>query len=115
MLLAVAAVLNAGCSVTETAFTSPTPVAPPDAAARPAMLTVRVHERTSEVPIAGAFVLYQGTSASTDRTGQVVFEVERGEETTIDVSAQGYEPLSASGVLGGDERWTFYLRTSSVE
>jgi hypothetical protein len=35
--------------------------------------------------------------------------VARGEELEVSVSAFGYQPMGAAGVLGGDERWTFYL------
>lgn len=73
------------------------------------MLTVRVLERTSEVPIPGAVVSYDGRETVTDATGQAIVPVKAGEETDIAVSAQAFESMGASAVLNNSERWTFYL------
>jgi hypothetical protein len=72
-------------------------------------LTVRVQSRNTALPIARAQVLHDGISFYSDSTGETTFSVPAGQETTIDVHADGYEPMTASAVLSTDERWTFYL------
>jgi hypothetical protein len=75
--------------------------------------------RTTEQAIAGATVRSarsMGTtrsaesSGTTDALGTCVLAFEVGEEVDVSVSASGYETMGASGVLGSNERWTFYLR-----
>jgi hypothetical protein len=72
-------------------------------------LTVRVQARTTALPIARAQVLHDGISFYADTTGEATLSVPAGQETTIDVHADGYDPMTASAVLSNDERWTFYL------
>ncbi len=89
-----------------------TPTAPSSAVASSSTavtLTVRVLTRSTEAPIAGALVSYNGQGSYTDRSGELLVTVVRGQETTVQVSAAGYAPMTASAVLGGDELWTFYL------
>jgi hypothetical protein len=81
------------------------PVAPVD---RP-VLTVRVHERNTEIPIRGALVQYGTQLFYTDGLGESAVSVDASREATITVSAAGYREMSASGFLSKDERWTFYL------
>lgn len=45
----------------------------------------------------------------TGASGELAITVPLGTEVTVDVAADGYEPMGASAVLGNDERWTFYL------
>ena len=90
--------------------TTPTPAAAPVVHADHAVaLTVRVQARTTALPIARAQVLHDGISFYADTTGEATLTVPAGQETTIDVHADGYEPMTASAVLSNDERWTFYL------
>jgi hypothetical protein len=115
-LIALVAVANGACAQLET---SPSPVVTADvvpAAGAPAavMLTVRVQQRGSEAPIAGATVRSNHDAvAHTDALGLCMLSVTTREETTIDVSAAGYQSMSASAVIGNSERWTFYLESSS--
>jgi hypothetical protein len=93
---------------------APSPTAPSSATAIPAAassvaLTVRVQARTTELPIPEARVRYGGVYYYADASGQATVSVVAGQETTIDVSADGYEPMGASAILERDERWTFYL------
>jgi hypothetical protein len=96
------------CSSSSPATPSPaaTPVVHPDHAVA---LTVRVQARNTALPIARAQVLHDGISFYADTTGEATLSVPAGQETTIDVHADGYEPMTASAVLSNDERWTFYL------
>jgi hypothetical protein len=90
--------------------TTPTPAAAPVVHADHAVaLTVRVQARNTALPIARAQVLHDGISFYADTTGEATLTVPAGQETTIDVHADGYEPMTASAVLSNDERWTFYL------
>jgi hypothetical protein len=92
--------------------TTPSPTAPSSAipaAASSVALTVRVQARTTEQPIPEARVRYGGVYYYADASGQATVSVVAGQETTIDVSADGYEPMGASAILESDERWTFYL------
>jgi hypothetical protein len=90
--------------------TTPSPVATPVVHAdRAVALTVRVQARNTELPIARAQVLHDGLSFYADTTGEATLSVPAGQETTIDVHADGYQPMTASAVLSNDERWTFYL------
>lgn len=90
--------------------TTPSPAAPPVVRTDHAVaLTVRVQSRNTALPIARAQVLHDGISFYSDSTGETTFSVPAGQETTIDVHADGYEPMTASAVLSNDERWTFYL------
>lgn len=77
-------------------------------------LTVRVLQRTTELPIAGARVRTSTGDGSTDAAGLFVLSVAPGFSTDVDVSAPGYEPMGASGVLADSERWTFYLASASA-
>jgi hypothetical protein len=89
---------------------SPSPAATPVVHADHAVaLTVRVQARNTALPIARAQVLHDGISFYADTTGEATLSVPAGQETTIDVHADGYEPMTASAVLSNDERWTFYL------
>jgi hypothetical protein len=72
-------------------------------------LTVRVQARNTELPIAHAEVLHDGIAFYANTTGEATISVPAGQETTINVHADGYEPMTASAVLSNDERWTFYL------
>ena len=83
--------------------------APIPAPANNVMLTVRVLARTSETPIEGATVTVVDRSYKTDPAGTCTFPVETGHMTDVDVTASGYLPIGAGGVLSSDERWTFYL------
>ena len=90
--------------------TVPSPAATPVVhAAQAVALTVRVQARNTALPIARALVLHDGISFYADTTGEATLSVPAGQETTIDVHADGYEPMTASAVLSNDERWTFYL------
>jgi hypothetical protein len=103
-----AAVAVCGCSG---GITAPSRVSPAAAAAQTsgATLTIRVLTRTSELPIEGASVRHDTQSWITGPSGELAISVALGEETAIDVTAAGYEPMGAAAVLGSDERWTFYL------
>lgn len=81
----------------------------PPSASQTSVLTVRVLARGSEQPIAGAQVWTSTYRTTTGADGLCALTVARGEEMEVSVSAPGYQPMGASGVLGGDERWTFYL------
>jgi hypothetical protein len=108
----VVACLAGGCSAAPTA---PSATVSPGTATLGVMLTVRVLERTSEVPISGAVVSYKGAESFTDAAGEAILPVKAGEETTIAVSARAYEPMGASAVLSNSERWTFYLARQKTE
>ena len=88
---------------------SPLDALPPPSAVQVVALTVRVQTRTTELPIPGALVRHDGNRYYADESGQAIISVTPGRETTIEVSASGFEPMSASAVLANDERWTFYL------
>jgi hypothetical protein len=89
---------------------SPTPVAEEQAT-----VTVRVLTRNQPQPIHGALVLYGSTGSYTDQGGESMVPVAAGEDATIMVSAAGYQSMSASGIVGNDERWAFYLEALQVE
>jgi hypothetical protein len=72
-------------------------------------LTVRVHERSTERPIAGALVQHDGNRFYTNVFGESAVPVGGTVETTVTVSAPSFLGMSASGILHNDERWTFYL------
>jgi hypothetical protein len=92
-----------GCSLPPT---TPSPVP----ATRTVTLTVRVLTRTTAVPIEGALVRHNATGGFyTDAAGQLPVQVAPGDDTTIEVASPGYETMSASGIVSGNERWTFYL------
>jgi hypothetical protein len=97
------------CSDSPTAPSPTTPSSAIPAAAPSVALTVRVQARTTELPIPEARVRYGGVYYYADASGQATVSVVAGQETTIDVSADGYEPMGASAILESDERWTFYL------
>ena len=77
-------------------------------------LTVRVLQRTTELPIPGARVETSLGTGSTDASGLFVLVAVAGRTTDVDVSAPGYESMGASGVLADSERWTFYLASSGA-
>ena len=117
MVLLCATTILAGCAVESSVGPSPSTssLATPQAGA----LTVRVLARTTEQAIAGATVRsvrFTGTtrseesSGTTDALGVCILSFAAGEEVDVSVSAEGYETMGASGVLGSNERWTFYLR-----
>jgi hypothetical protein len=107
--LAFVAAASAACAtqspVAPTADTS----APAQSIPTTGILTVRVLARTSEQPIAGASVLTPTGRATTDAAGVCTLSVSTGETVDVSVSADGYQPMGASGVLNANERWTFYL------
>jgi hypothetical protein len=111
VLLCAATVLP-GCAVDSSV--GPTP--PPASTVTPhtGALTVRVLTRTTEQAIAGATVQSARSTGTTDALGICILSVTVGEEVDVDVSAPGYETMGASGVLGSNERWTFYLRPSAA-
>lgn len=81
----------------------------PAAPSRDVTLTVRVRGRGNELPIHGALVQYNGTRSLTDESGELLATVAAGAETVVDVSAAGFESMTAAGTLSDNERWTFYL------
>jgi hypothetical protein len=89
---------------------SPTPVA-----AEQATVTVRVLTRSQPQPIHGALVRYGSSGSYTDQGGESTVAVAAGEDATIIVSAAGYQSMSASGLVGNDERWTFYLEALQAD
>jgi len=91
--------------------TAPSPANPASVASpyAQATLTVRVLTRSSEVPIEGASVRHEADSWITGPSGELTIRVTAGTETAVGVAAAGYQSMSASAVLSGDERWTFYL------
>jgi hypothetical protein len=106
------ALVTGACS---SSLTAPSPSVSPGSATIGVMLTVRVLERTSETPIPGALVSYNGHDTLTDAAGQAIVPVKAGEETAIAVSAQAYESMGASGILSNSERWTFYLARQTAQ
>jgi hypothetical protein len=72
-------------------------------------LTISVQARRSEAPIEGALVRHHASGSYTNASGLSAISVTAGSETTIEVSAAGYRPMTASAVLNSDERWTFFL------
>jgi hypothetical protein len=102
--------LGVAAQACSTSPTTPSPAATPLVHADHAVaLTVRVQARNTELPIARALVLHDGISFYADTSGETTLSVPSGQETTINVHAEGYEPMTASAVLSNDERWTFYL------
>jgi hypothetical protein len=103
-----ALVLVAACTKMESpgSLTAPSPIAIETTAIT---LTIRVHARGTHAPISGALVSHEAAGYYTDLSGESHIVIVYGEETTIVVSASGYHPMEASGVLNSDERWTFYL------
>ncbi len=65
--------------------------------------------RATETPLAGALVHVFTDAGRTDESGLCHFSVRPGDLANVDVSAEGFDPLGASGVLASNERWTFYL------
>ena len=107
LLVLLLSVASQACSSSPT---KPSPVATPVVHTDHAVaLTVRVQARNTDLPIAHAEVLHDGIAFYADTTGQATISVPAGQETTIDVHADGYQPMTASAVLANDERWTFYL------
>jgi hypothetical protein len=97
--------------------TVPSPVAESVAPAPPAVpftLTVLVNDRRSERPIRGALVRSRNVAEYTDVEGHCLLNVDSRTETTVDVSAPGYEPMTASAMIGSDERWTFFLASKPL-
>jgi hypothetical protein len=92
-----------------TAPTSPAPTPANGGSAATATLTVRVLARQSELPIPGAHILTGSAQGSTDASGLCLLSIPTGAEVDVEVSADGYQPMGATGTLGNDERWTFYL------
>jgi hypothetical protein len=84
-------------------------VASPLAPSESLTLTVRVNERTTEVPIDRASVQHGANTFYTNVFGESAIPVAIDRETTVTVSAPGYVEMSATGLLANDERWTFYL------
>ena len=72
-------------------------------------MTIRVLVRATGAPLAGALVHVFDDAGRTDEQGVCHFSVRPGDLANVDVSAKGFDPLGASGVLASDERWTFYL------
>src|SRR5689334_5973284 len=106
----VACTLWGACAQSDPTAPSTNPTGFPDATGLSGVtLTVRVLQRTTELPIAGARVTTSSGTGSTDASGLFVMAVAPGRSTDVDVSAPGYESMGASGVLADNERWTFYL------
>jgi hypothetical protein len=87
-------------------------VASPVGPAEYVTLTVRVQERSTELPIRGAVVQYGPELFYTDAFGESAVAIDPSREATITVSATGFHEMSASGTLNTSERWTFYLAPS---
>jgi hypothetical protein len=68
-----------------------------------------VLERATEAPLAGALIHVFDDAGRTDERGLCHFSVRPGDLANVNVSAEGFDPLGASGVPASDERWTFYL------
>lgn len=92
--------------------TIPSAPAPPQNAPLPVVLTVRVLQRTVATPLPGATVVLGIRTAQSNADGVCTFSLTAGNMADVEVSAPGYQPLSASGVLNSDQRWTFYLETA---
>jgi len=107
LCMSLAAMGSAAC-VQQEAWSPATP-------SRSVTLTVRVKGRGNELPIQGALVEYNGTRSLTNESGELLASVAAGTETRVEVSAAGFESMTAAGVLSANERWTFYLfsRTES--
>jgi hypothetical protein len=105
--------VSPACMQMESTQSAPSPL-PPTVSA-PLTLTVRVFERsTSESPIVGALVVHESTDSYTDGAGESRIVVQSGRETTVRVSAPGYQSMEASAVLNSHERWTFFLEPKHV-
>jgi hypothetical protein len=104
--------LLTGACASPTSPSASAPAAGPGAGDTPASsvrLTVRVLTRSSEAPLSAAVVTVDGATSRVDSAGTCEFNVRPGATANVDVSAIGFSPLGASGVLMNDERWTFYL------
>jgi hypothetical protein len=111
-LLAASVVCGACASPTAPSNEAPAPQTAPGAGDVPASsvrLTVRVLIRAQDAPVAGALVTVDGETAKVDAAGTCEFDVRPGAMANVDVTASGFAPLGASGILMNDERWTFYL------
>lgn len=84
-------------------------MSPQDPSVGRVQLTVRVLVRATAEPLAGALVQVSAHTGHTDASGLCRFSVPSGDLVNVDVSANGFGPFGASGVLASDERWTFYL------
>jgi hypothetical protein len=106
-----AALLSGACAspAAPSAPTAPAGSGAGDVPASSVRLTVRVLIRAQDAPVAGAVVTVDGETAKVDAAGTCEFDVRPGAMANVDVSASGFAPLGASGVLLNDERWTFYL------
>ncbi len=72
-------------------------------------LTVRVFQRGTQTPVAGATVHLDQRTAQADAYGTCEFTMNSGGLANVEVSASGFSPLTVSGILRSNERWTFYL------
>jgi hypothetical protein len=107
--LCITGMLMAACTGGGVATTvAPTPLTP--APSSSLTLTVHVHARTSESPIAGALVRHDASRFYTDASGELTITIDAGKETTVEVSAAGYHPMTATAVVNSAESWTFYLQ-----
>src|SRR5262245_34541839 len=108
-------ILAAACARTDSNRSVPGITAPSAAVPEPSghTLVVRVHARGSEAPIVGALVQHNLDDHYTNAAGEARLTVPGDEETTIVVSAPDFHTMQASGMLHGDERWTFYLEADS--
>lgn len=93
---------------------APAPVPAGGSAAQLVTLTVRVFTRTGKTPLQGALVQMGQSAARVDASGACEFTLTTGTEASVDVSAPGYVPFGASGVLNSSERWTFYLERTNA-
>ncbi len=75
-------------------------------------LTVRVLRRSAETPLEGALVHVDKEIGRADALGLCRFSVPSGELMSVNVSATGFMPISAAGVLQSGERWTFWLENA---
>lgn len=111
-VLTLAASMLVGACASPASPTAPAAALGPGAGDVPSSsvrLTVRVLTRTQEAPLPGAVVTVDGTTSKVDAAGTCEFNVRPGAMANVDVSAVGFAPLGASGILQNDERWTFYL------
>lgn len=75
----------------------------------PVVLTVRVLRRSVETPLPGATVMLGVHAAQVNAEGVCQFSLDAGATAEVEVTAPGFQPLGAIGVLNNDQRWTFYL------
>jgi hypothetical protein len=102
VLLGIVVGLAMGCTTTS-------PIAP---SAPQGKLTIVTREYHTEVVLPEADIFVNETLAGrTDQLGELVVRVPLWLEITVDARKADYQRfVIASGILGGPERWTFYLQ-----